>query len=61
MQPINQINERADRERTTSAPPEFTNALTQLAPGTTFTFRIGYPTTQALRSPRRRAEEVLTR
>jgi hypothetical protein len=61
MQPINQINERADRERTTSAPPEFTNALAHLSPNTVFTFRIGYPTTQALRSPRRRAEEVLAR
>jgi nitroreductase len=61
MQPINQIEERIDRERSANLRPEFTDAMAALVPAgghAIFSFRIGYPTTEALASPRRRAEDV---
>lgn len=61
MQPLNQIEERVDRERAANLKPEFTDAMATLVPAgkhTIFSFRIGYPTTEALTSPRRRAEDV---
>jgi len=64
MQPINQIEERIDRERSANLKPDFTEAMAALVPSgkhAVFSFRIGYPTTDALASPRRRAEEVSRR
>jgi hypothetical protein len=64
MQPINQIEERVDRERTAGLAPDFTDAVAALHPpgrSAIFSFRIGHPTTQALRSPRRPATDVLVR
>ncbi|WP_232667719.1 hypothetical protein [Pseudonocardia sp. TRM90224] len=61
MQPMNQIEERVDREHAAGLPPEFTAAMAELVPRghAVFTFRIGHPTTDPLRSPRRRAEDVI--
>ena len=63
MQPLNQIHERADREKVLSIEPRFGDALEELIgdPGWRgmFTFRTGYPTTAALESPRRAVEDVL--
>ncbi len=62
MQPLNQMMERADREQTAGLLPEFTEAVRKLSkPGweAVMPFRIGYPIAQALKSPRRRAEEVI--
>ncbi len=62
MQPLNQMLERADREQTAELSPEFTEAVRKLAqPGweAVMPFRTGYPTAQALKSPRRLVEEVL--
>jgi nitroreductase len=64
MQPINQIEERVDRERSANLKPDFTDAMAALVPAgghAIFSFRIGYPTTTALASPRRPAEEVSSR
>jgi hypothetical protein len=64
MQPINQIEERIDRERSANLNPDFADAMAALIPSgkhAIFSFRIGYPTSDALTSPRRRAEEVLSR
>jgi hypothetical protein len=62
VQPLNQIVERAEREQSAGQVPEFAKALTALVPDTNWQalmpFRIGYPTTQALESPRRPAEEM---
>ncbi len=62
VQPLNQIVERAEREQSAGLAPEFTRALTALVPDTNrlalMPFRIGYPTTEALESPRRPAEKV---
>ncbi|MCE7011308.1 hypothetical protein LWC34_52150 [Kibdelosporangium philippinense] len=57
-QPINQIEERIDRERSVDLKPEFTSALVPPGGHAVFSFRVGYPTRAALRSPRRQAEEV---
>ena len=63
-QPLNQLTERADRERQLGIEPTFGRALTGLIgdPGwkALMPFRIGYPTVTALASPRRAVQEVLT-
>ena len=62
VQPLCQVPERIDRETTAGLPADFTTAMTSLLPSGThavMTFRIGHPTTTALRSPRRPASEVL--
>lgn len=63
MQPLNQLPERADRERSLGIEPRFGDALADLlgAAGrqTLMPFRLGYPTAAALASPRRRIEEVI--
>jgi hypothetical protein len=63
MQPLNQMPERADRERNLGIEPRFGNALKELAgdPGweVLMPFRLGYPTVPALASPRRSVDEVL--
>lgn len=63
MQPLNQPHERRDRELQLGLKPEIGQALENLiqAPGYegVFTFRIGYPLSEALASPRRPAEEVV--
>lgn len=63
MQPLNQINERADREADLGIEPRFVNALEGLLGDSEwegiFTFRVGFPTAEAPGSPRRAIEEVL--
>jgi nitroreductase len=62
MQPLCQVPERIDRERSAGLPPDFTAATAALLPGERhpiMTFRIGHPTTDALRSPRRPARDVV--
>ncbi|QTE28105.1 nitroreductase family protein [Pengzhenrongella sicca] len=62
MQPLCQVPERIDRERSAGFEPEFTTAMAGLLPGQrkpVMTFRIGYPTSAGLLSPRRPAESVL--
>ena len=63
MQPMNQVTERADREMSLSTTQTFGNALRQLIADPTWqalrTFRIGYPTMEALSSPRRSVQEVV--
>ena len=63
VQPLNQIHERVDREAALSIEPRFTGSLKDLIgdPGWRgiFTFRTGYPTTEALKSPRRATRDVL--
>lgn len=61
VQPLNQVNERQDRERQLGLEPLFGNALRRLAGDGEhiFMFRCGYPQDQALPSPRRSADEVL--
>lgn len=63
MQPLNQIPERADRERTLGIQARFGAALQQLAGDANWQvvmpFRLGYPTIAALPSPRRSLEEVV--
>jgi hypothetical protein len=62
LQPLCQIPERIDREQSTGAPADIATAMAALLPAgqhPLLTFRIGHPTTTALRSPRRPAEEVV--
>lgn len=62
VQPLCQVPERIDRETSARLPAYFTTAMAALLPSGThavMTFRIGHPTTTALRSPRRPASEVL--
>jgi hypothetical protein len=63
MQPLNQIPERADRERTLGIEPRFGNAIKELAGDPAWQvvmpFRLGYPTISALASPRRSVEQVV--
>jgi hypothetical protein len=62
MQPLCQVPERMDRERSAGLSPDFTTAMTAMLPTHWYplmTFRIGYPTKDALRSPRRPATEVV--
>ncbi|QIN84551.1 hypothetical protein GBA63_19315 [Rubrobacter tropicus] len=63
MQPLNQINERVDREAQLGMKPRFGKELEELLGGPgwrgVFTFRLGYPTNDAPESPRRSVEEIL--
>ncbi|TMR89278.1 Acg family FMN-binding oxidoreductase [Nonomuraea basaltis] len=61
MQPLNQVLERIDRERSTELSPQVTDAMAGMLPTgwqPVMAFRIGYPTIDALPSPRRPAEQV---
>ena len=62
MQPLNQTVERAEREQTAGLRPEIGASLQALLPGhgwhPLMPFRIGYPTIEALKSPRRPARDV---
>jgi hypothetical protein len=62
MQPLCQVLERIDRERSAGLPADFTTAMAAILPASwhpIMTFRIGYPTTDAMRSPRRPATDVV--
>ncbi len=63
MQPLNQLTEMADREVVLSSSPHFSTALRALVVDPTWqvlmTFRVGYPTHEALLSPRRAISDVL--
>lgn len=63
MQPLNQMTERADREVQLGIEPVFGNAIAELIGDENWTgimpFRMGYPTEQALLSPRRGLEKVI--
>jgi hypothetical protein len=63
MQPLNQMTERADREVSLGIKQTFGNALRELIANPNWqalmTFRIGYPTLEALSSPRRSVQEVV--
>ena len=63
MQPLNQMCERADRERQLGLDPVFGRALYDLVGSNDWNgimpFRLGYPTRSALASPRRSVQEVL--
>ncbi|RJX39759.1 hypothetical protein D3P09_10195 [Paenibacillus pinisoli] len=65
VQPMNQPNERIDREHEKDLAPSFREALEKLIPlpgwHNIFTFRIGSPANVPLPSPRRPAEDVLWR
>lgn len=62
-QPMNQMTERADREASLGIGQTFGNALKELIANPNwqalFAFRIGYPTIEALSSPRRSVQEVV--
>jgi len=61
MQPLCQVPERIDRERSAGLPADFTSAMAAMLPARShaiMTFRIGYPTSDALLSPRRPASDV---
>jgi len=62
MQPLCQIPERIDRERSAGLAADFTKAMAAMLPARShplMTFRIGYPTTDAPLSPRRPATDVI--
>jgi nitroreductase len=63
MQPLNQIPERDAREQVQGIEPRFGNALRHLAGSPEWhalmVFRAGYPSREALPSPRRPVESVL--
>lgn len=63
MQPLNQMTERVDRERQLGIEPVFGKAIAALIGDENWTgimpFRMGYPTEQALLSPRRGLEKVI--
>jgi nitroreductase len=62
MQPLCQVPERIDREQSAGLPADFSSAMSAMLPQgrhAIMTFRIGYPTSEALRSPRRPATEVI--
>ena len=65
MQPLNQVVERADREQSAGLAPNFSNSVAAMIPDdgwhAIMPFRIGYPTVDALESPRRPAEDVVVR
>jgi hypothetical protein len=65
MQPLNQTVERAEREQTAGLRPEITAGLAALLPERRWhalmPFRIGHAPVDALRSPRRPAEDVSVR
>jgi hypothetical protein len=59
---MNQLTERADRERELAIKPQFGDALEQLLPEgwqALSLFRIGYPTDTPNKSPRRAVEAVI--
>jgi hypothetical protein len=61
MQPLCQVLERIDREQSAGLPADFSTAMAAMLPAgkhAIMTFRIGYPTAEALRSPRRPATAV---
>jgi hypothetical protein len=61
---MNQLTERADRERQLGLAPEFGQALDLVVPDgwqALSTFRIGYPTRRARLSPRRPLDQVVLR
>ena len=62
MQPLNQLPERADRERSLKSKSRFGNALKDLTADAGWQalmpFRLGYPTLVPLPSPRRGIQEV---
>lgn len=63
MQPLNQIPERAAREEVLGIEPKFSNALAEFIGDPNWQglmmFRLGYPTIEALPSPRRGVKDVL--
>lgn len=63
LQPLNQMCERADREVQLGVEPVFGKAVEDLISNENWTgimpFRMGYPTEQALFSPRRGLEKVI--
>jgi hypothetical protein len=63
MQPLNQMPERAAREEVLGIEPKFSNALAELIGDPNWQalmmFRMGYPTIEALPSPRRDAKDVI--
>ncbi len=63
MHPVNYASERADREESQGLAPEFGDALQNLIGDSAWQalmpFRIGIPTVDVLRSPRRGVEDVL--
>jgi hypothetical protein len=62
LQHMNQLTERADRERELTIHPQFGDALQQLLPDgwqALSLFRIGYPTHTPNKSPRRALEAVI--
>ncbi len=64
LQHMNQLTERADRERQLGLAPRFSDALRELLPSSwqaLSSFRIGYPTHSPRKSPRRPLEAVLVR
>ncbi len=64
MQPLNQTVERAEREQTAGLTREIAGGLQGLMPEggwhPLMPFRIGYPTTEGLKSPRRPVMDVIT-
>ena len=61
-QPLCQVPERIDRELSAGLAPDFGPAVAALLPAhrhAIMTFRVGYPTTTPLPSPRRPAREVV--
>jgi nitroreductase len=63
MQPLNQLVERGERERSTTGPGPDAAALTSLVGDPSWQvvmpFRVGYPTSPAPASPRRAIDDVL--
>jgi len=63
MQPLNQVVERAERERATTRPGPLSTGLARLVADPAWhpvmPFRIGYPTAPAPASPRRAVTDVL--
>ncbi|MBK7455014.1 MAG: hypothetical protein IPJ46_15225 [Anaerolineales bacterium] len=63
MQPLNQMCERADRERQLGIEPVIGNAVADLVGDEQWNaimpFRLGYPTVEALLSPRRGLDKVI--
>lgn len=63
MQPLNQMPERAAREEILGIEPKFSNVLAEFVGDPNWQglmmFRIGYPTIEALPSPRRGVKDVI--
>ena len=63
LQPLNQMSERADREMQLAMTPTFGNALKELIDDQSWQalmpFRIGFPLSKALPSPRRALKDVV--